>query len=132
MPSSLKHCLFLVALCACVAGCGRSQPPPSDGRPSAKVDGTATDIPIYNAEADGEPLDMTQFPKNIQLMWEQIDPNPHIEEFNEDNGRYPENYAEFKAEILEPNEIKFPENLPLPLGFRYDESNHKVVVVQLR
>lgn len=133
MEISMKQLILpLIVLSVSLAGCGRSQPPPSDGRPSAKVDATATDIPIYDPEVDGEPLDMTEFPRNFQLMWEQIDPNPYIEEFNQDNGRYPENYAEFKSGVMEPYEVKFPENMPLPLGFRYDEENHQVVVVEVR
>lgn len=126
----MKQFLLPVMLLSfCLTGCGQEQPPPSDGRSSLKLKKTATDIAIYNPTKDGEPVDTSKLPRTFRLIWEDLDPAPLIEAYNESNGHYPENYAEFKSGILEPNEITFPEDLPVPLDFRYDEANHRVVLI---
>lgn len=125
----MKHFLVCTLLFVGLQGCGQQQTGPSDGQPLARVNKSASDIPVYDEAKHGTPMDPANMTKNALQVWEKIDPAPQIEAYKEETGDYPRDYAEFKSGVLEPNDIKFPENMPGGLIFAYDEANHKVVLV---
>jgi len=49
--------------------------------------------------------------------------------YQAENGRYPANYDEFKAEILQKNNIALPK-LPSYQAYGYDEKEHKLIVLE--
>jgi hypothetical protein len=49
--------------------------------------------------------------------------------FQASEGRYPKDFEEFKARIIEENKIRLPA-LPQGLSYQYDVENHKLVVVR--
>jgi hypothetical protein len=114
-------------------GCGEHQPEPvREVRSGGKISRTATDLPIYDPATSGPIVEPSRFGPEFVKRWKQVDPTEHIEAYNAKHGHYPADYAEFKSGVIEPNNLGFPENLPLGMQLQYDEANHKVVVVNTK
>ena len=111
-------------------GCGPTQPPPSTRTTGAVVRGTATDIPVYDEQLAGPPIDRSQLGPAFQEIIGKFDPSDAIEAYKQKHGHYPKDYAEFKSGVMEPNDMKFPERLPAGFQVQYDEPNHRVVIVK--
>ncbi len=111
-------------------GCTKSQAPVGELKSGGIVDGDSSDLPIYN-ETAGPQVSITVFPQDIQMMFkDQVEVTPYMEAYNEANGHYPVDYAEFKSGIIEPNNLTFPSKLPAGMQLQYDEAKHEVVVVR--
>jgi hypothetical protein len=113
-------------------GCEPAQPPPSTKTTGAIVKATATDIPIYNEKTSGKPLDPAAFGDAIKDLAMQFDVTEQIEAYKNEHGHYPRDYAEFKSGVVIPNDITFPEKLPMGVQVQYDEANHRIVFVRPR
>ncbi len=118
-----------IVLLSCL-GCSQPQAPVSPPKSGGVVRGDSIDLPLYNKASGQKVVDFSSFPEDIQMMWKQIDPSPHIEAFKEKTGHYPADFAEFKSGIIEPKNLKFPSKLPGGMQLQYDEANHKVVAVK--
>ena len=49
--------------------------------------------------------------------------------FQAENGRFPKDYQEFMDEVIKKNNIALPK-LPFYQEYKYDEANHKLVVIE--
>ncbi len=121
--------ILVAGLLAATTACSKPQTPVSEPKNGGIVRGDATDLPIYN-KSSGSVVDITKFPADVQQLFKQIDPAPHIEAYHKAEGHYPADYAEFKSGVMEPNNLKFPSKLPGGMQLQYDEAGHRVVVVR--
>lgn len=124
--------LIFAVLALSLDGCEPAQPPPSTRTTGAIVRATATDIPVYDEKTSGHPLNPADFGSAVQEVAGQFDLTEAIEAYNLEHGHYPADYAEFKSGVVVPNNIKFPEKLPMGVQLQYDEANHRVVFVRPR
>lgn len=112
-----------------LAGCGPAQTPPNPNASGMTVKATASDIAIYDPATSGQIVDPAKLGASYAKAAANFDAVEEIEAFHKEHGRYPEDYAEFKSGVVEPNGLRFPDNLPFGYTVQYDEKNHRVVIV---
>lgn len=110
-------------------GCGEGQTPPETQPQGMVVRGNADDIPVYDPKTSGKIVDPQKFGESYARAFRQFDAAVQIEAYNSEHGHYPKDYAEFKTGVIEPNNLKFPDNLPMGFQAQYDVENHRVVIV---
>ena len=131
-------------LCCAViglVGCTKSKPKEEPAAKQSIFGQTTNDIKKFDPNA-GQEIVSSEFKNDsgpllyaldgyksaMQKFSEDVLVQQALRLFEAEHGRYPKDYQEFMEKIVKANNLRLPV-LPLSLEYRYDEKNHKLVVV---